>query len=67
MLSESSHCIFLSVKFIDSVFKIGNILKCYPQVFLEEFKYTVKVKRVSKFICVLENSHHISDGENTNK
>ena len=65
MLSESSHCIFLSVKFIDSVFKIGN--NHYPQVFLEEFKYIVKVKRVSKFIRDLENSPHTSDDENTNK
>ena len=48
MLSESYHCILLSVKLIDSVFKIGN--DYYPQVFLEEFKHIVKVKRVSKFI-----------------
>ena len=33
---EGSHCICLSVKFIDSVLKRGK--NYYPQVFLEEYK-----------------------------
>ena len=37
------YCIYLSVTFIDSVFKIGK--NYYSQVYLEECKYIVKEKR----------------------
>ena len=37
MPKEGSHCICLSVKLIDSVFRVGK--NYYPQVFLEECKY----------------------------
>ena len=33
---------------IDSVFRTGK--NCYPQVFLNECKYIVKEKKISKFI-----------------
>ena len=45
---EGSHCIFLSVKFIDSVLKRGK--NYYPQVFLEECKYFAKEKKFEKVI-----------------
>ena len=44
MPKEGSHCIFLSVVLIDSVFKMGK--NYYPRVFLEECKYIVKEKKV---------------------
>ena len=37
----------LSVILIDSDFKMGKI--CYPQVFLEEYKYAAKENKISKF------------------
>ena len=45
---EDSQCICLSVILIDSVFRTGN--NYYPQVFLEECKYVVKEKKISKYI-----------------
>ena len=48
MRKEDSHCIYLSVILIDSVFKMGK--NYYPQVFLEEGKYIVKERKVRKFI-----------------
>ena len=48
MRKEDSHCIYLSVILIDSVFKMGK--NYYPQVFLEEGKYIVKERKVQKFI-----------------
>ena len=44
---EGSQCICLSVILIDSAFRTGNY---YPQVFLEECKYVVKEKKMSKYI-----------------
>ena len=44
MLNESSLCICLSIKLIDSVFKIGK--NYYPQMSLEECKYIVKEEKV---------------------
>ena len=40
---EGLHCVFLSVMLIDSVFKMGK--NYFPQVFLEECKYIVKIKK----------------------
>ena len=42
MSKEKSHCICLSLKLIDSVFKIGK--NYYLQVLLEECKYITKYK-----------------------
>ena len=48
MPKESSHIVCISVILIDSVFKIRQ--NCYPKVFLEECKYIVKEKEMSKYI-----------------
>ena len=45
---KPSQCLFLSVILIDSVFRTGR--NCYPQVYLEKFKYVVKTKKLSKYI-----------------
>ena len=45
---EDSQYICLSVILIDSVFRTGE--NYYPQVFLEECKYAVKEKNISKYI-----------------
>ena len=64
--NEGSHCIFLSVILIDSVYKKDK--NYYPQVFLEECKYVVKEKKKSKFITGnIENSSDDSDEENSNE
>ena len=46
--NKGSHCVYLSVILIDSVFKMGK--NYYPQVFSEECKYVVKENKMSKFI-----------------
>ena len=48
MSKEGSHCICLSMVLIDSVFKMSN--NYYPQVFLEECKYIVNKKEVTRNI-----------------
>ena len=48
MRKERSHCICLSVILIDSAFRM--VENYYPQVFLEECKYIVKKKAVTKYI-----------------
>ena len=48
MPKEGSQYIYLSVILINSVFRTGN--NYYPQVFLEECKYVVKEKNMSKYI-----------------
>lgn len=45
---ERSHYICLSVTLIDPAFKIGK--NDHPQVFLEEYKYNVKEKKVNRYI-----------------
>ena len=42
-----SHCICCSIISIDSVFKM--IKSYYSQVILEEYKYFIKEKRVSRY------------------
>ena len=42
--TKLSHCIWLSVILIDSVFRMGE--NYYPQVFLEECKYIIKEKNI---------------------
>lgn len=42
------HCICLSVIFVNSVLKRGEIY--FLLVFLEEFKYIVKEKKIRKYI-----------------
>ena len=63
---EGSQYIFLSVTFIDSVFRIGN--NYYPQVFLKECKYVVKEKKVPRYITDnIEISPDGSDRDNSNE
>ena len=60
---EDSSCVCLSVTLIDSVFKIYE--NYYPQIFLEEFKYVVKKKEVTRHITEeLEVSSDDSDESN---
>ena len=56
---KASQCLFLSVTLVDSVFRTGK--KCYPQVYLEKFKYVVKEKKLSKYI---NDETEISPDEN---
>ena len=46
---ECSQCLCLSVVFINSVFRTGK--NYYPQVFVEEYKYVVKEKKMSRYIA----------------
>ena len=63
--NEGSQQIFLSVFLIDSVFKTGK--SYYPQVFLEECKYVVKEKKISKYIIhETEISEISSDSDRIN-
>ena len=57
---EGSQCICFSVILIDSVFRTGK--NYYPQVFLEECKYVVKEKKMSKYII---DDIEISDEKNS--
>ena len=57
MPTEGSHCIYLSLILIDSVLKIGK--DYYLQVFLEECKYIVNERKMSKSID--DNSEISSD------
>ena len=50
MSKEGSHSVCPSVILIDSVFKIDQ--NYYPQVFSEECKYIIKVKKISKYDTV---------------
>ena len=60
IFKEDSHCLCLLVILIDFVFKMGK--NYYQQVVLEECKYIVKEKKISKFITdELEISSDESD------
>ena len=59
---EGSQCICPSVILVDSVFRTGN--NYYPQVFLEECKYIVKEKKMSKYIIDGIEISSDSDGKN---
>ena len=62
----SSRCNCLSVILIDSVFRTGK--NYYPQVFLEEDKYIVKEKKMTKYITdAIEMYSDDSDEENSNE
>ena len=55
---------------IDSVFKTGK--NYYPQVFVEEYKYVVKEKKMPKYIAddieiSSDSDREESDEENSNK
>ena len=52
----------LSLILIDSVFRTGE--NYYPQVFLEEFKYVVKEKKMSEYIT--DNIEILSDSDRKN-
>ena len=58
---KGSRYICLSVILIDSVFRTGK--NYYPQVFLEECKYVVKVKKLAKYI--IKDTEISSDQSNT--
>ena len=58
IFKEDSHCLCLLVILIDFVFKMGK--NYYQQVVLEECKYIVKEKKISKFIT---NELEISSDE----
>ena len=45
---EGSQLICLSVILVDSVFRTGK--NYYPQVFLEEYKYIVKERKIPEYI-----------------
>ena len=63
---EGSQCICLSVILIDSVHRKDK--DYYSQVVLEECKYVVKEKKVSKFITDdIETSFDDSDRENSDE
>ena len=71
MPKEGSHCICLSVIFIDSVYRKDK--NYYHQVFLEESKYVACFlfflkKETSKFITGdIESSSDYSDKENSDE
>ena len=55
--NEGSRFIYLSVNLTDSVFRTGKIY--YPQVLLEECKFVVKEKKMTKYtIGNIEISSH---------
>ena len=60
---KGSQCICLCVILIDSVYRSGK--NYYPQVFLEECKYDVKEKKMSKYIT--EDTKIFSDEENSDQ
>ena len=62
---EDSQRICLSVILINSVFRTGY--NYYPQVFLEECKYIVKEKKISKYIIDDIEISSDSDRENSGK
>ena len=45
---EGIHCVCFTITLIDSVFKLDK--HYYPEIYLEECKYVVKEKKMSKFI-----------------
>ena len=47
---EESQCISLSVILIYSVFRTSD--KYYPQVFLEEYKYVAKEKKLQSILLM---------------
>ena len=47
-MKKKSIQFFITIKLIDSVFKMGK--NYYPQVFLEECKYIVNEKEVTRHI-----------------
>ena len=65
---DDSQCIFLSVILIDSVYRKDK--NYYPQVFLEECKYVVKEKKMSKFITdnkeISSDDSDIEDSDEVN-
>ena len=63
MPNEDFHHIFLSVILIDSIFNIGK--HYYPQVFLEEYKYTDPDKKATGNIT--KDLEVFSDEENSHE
>ena len=65
MSREGSEFIYLSVIFINSVFRTGKYY--FPQVLLEERKYVVKEKKIPKYIIDVIEVSSDSDRENFNE
>ena len=67
MLEEGSQYICLSVVLNECIFETGK--HYYLQVFLEECKYVLKEKKVSKYIIEnieISSNEENSDGKNSN-
>ena len=62
---EGSQCICLSVILINSVFRTSK--NYYPEMFLEECKYVVKSKNMSKYIIDDMEIFSDSDRENSDE
>ena len=62
---EGSQCICLSVILINSVFRTSK--NYYPEMFLEECKYVVKWKNMSKYIIDDIEIFSNSDRENSDE
>ena len=62
---EGSQCICLSVILINSVFRTSK--NYYPEIFLEECKYVVKWKNMSKYIIDDMEIFSDSDRENSDE
>ena len=63
---EGSQFICLSVILIDSIFRTGR--NYYPQGFLEECKYVIKEKKISKYIIDnIENSDEVNFNKENKK
>ena len=58
---EGAHYTFIACISIDSVMKMEK--KNYPQVYLEEYKYRVKKKKMPGFIDIELQSDSSSDSE----
>ena len=67
MLEEGSQYICLSVVLTECIFETGK--NYYLQVFLEECKYVLKEKNISKYIIEnieISSNEENSDGKNSN-
>ena len=44
---EGEHCTCFSIILLDSIVNVDK--KCYPQIFLKEYKYAVKKKKNDEY------------------
>ena len=64
MLKESIHYICIAAISIDSLIKIDK--RKYPQVHLEECKYKINKKKMTKFITAELKLHYLDDSNDPN-